>query len=1185
MMHPIADDELLKDVPLISGYRVLDPGVLLEKLGEGGMGAVYRGKHTRLLKDVAVKVLKGIIGGDPQSVARFRREAIVTAELDHPALVRVLDVQYRYGLHYIVMEFVDGETLETRITRRGPLSPAQTAAVALGVSAGLAAAHARTVIHRDIKPSNIMLTRSGEVKLADLGIAKSSSGTTASTLTTMEGALVGTPQYMAPELFDSPLRASARSDLYALGATMHYMLTGHHPFSGMSVREIIRAVDSQGLPDVRNSRADVPAALAEIIRRATMISPDQRYASVQELTDDLRRFLASTPEGTPSLADETAVPATVPDTQPLLTPTREELNRIRDELERLSLAESATAPTRRVDPRAAGRDAATLTPYPAETLAGETIPPTRVLAHTRPPKALIALSVTLLLAGAAFGTYMLVRPMDPSSGPSNNGPGISTPDNINVDPGKTNGRPSPRTPRLPPFVAEGVERGDWRGVVQALAGVQFTEGDAGAALRTEANEVLLAYAAAMAGEPGWTGGPVSRSLPLVRESLVTLKDTLPVAAELLAHLLALDALEPLWAASPPRHADALALAARLVADSPRTRPLALRTTADVTDRAERAMLDPETDRSVSDRIIDAEPIVLELARAGDATAQSLTRFWSTLRSIAALRSQNSATATAEAIARYSDMLQLSERYRRFTVVSAQTHLATLIQHVGQAADTAVLDAIEASDSAISVLRRLGELGVAGAPDLLRLTESWKSVKAPIAEGRTGDALNTVQAVLQRLTDTDARRAAARLAGPSVIPLADRLRRPGEEGVRALDEVLRLKGVLTALGAAGEPSARTLAELAASVEALADTGNLGPWLSNAATTCARFRATAPAVITRVESLLAQELPKLNVAWAGSRAPSALATLRDALPSLVMLADNSVGSAAELRNFMARRSEIIAAGTQWPRVIAALSQMHAECPRLSGAVTAEADDALRRFMEVDPTLTRVWFADQCPRAARVDRLVDLLLPMAEQGSVVAALLVTESLLMYSPEGGRMVWRGGGPDAQQRLLQVMRRLTALDPLPRDRSAYSEWIARLNVYMGDYEQFLSRQPWEGAHPAIEHYTRAVRLSRSGRSEAAADAIAGHANLFQRHHIESSQNPAARSPDPAVPSSASRERALTIVFQDQGLNSPRLTAMRGLCQLAKEDTAAQGVQSLRTALRAGWIPARFFLRQINTPE
>ncbi len=1176
MMHPIADDELLKDVPLISGYRVLDPGVLLEKLGEGGMGAVYRGKHTRLLKDVAVKVLKGVIGGDPQSVARFRREAIVTAELDHPALVRVLDVQYRYGLHYIVMEFVDGETLETRITRRGPLSPAQTAAVALGVTAGLAAAHARTVIHRDIKPSNIMLTRSGEVKLADLGIAKSSSGATASTLTTMEGALVGTPQYMAPELFDSPLRASARSDLYALGATMHYMLTGHHPFSGMSVREIIRAVDTQGLPDVRISRADVPAALAEVIRRATMISPEQRYASVQELTDDLRRFLASTPEGSPSLADETAVPSTVPDTQPLLTPTREELNRIRDELERLSLAESAAAPTRRVDPRAGGRDAASLTPYPAETLAAETIPPTRVLAHTRPtrpPKTLIALSVTLLLAGAAFGTYMLVRPMSSTSGPATNGPG------------KTNDRPSPRTPSLPPFVAEGVERGDWRGVVQALAGVQFTEDDAGAALRTEANDVLLAYAAAMAGEPGWTGGPVSRSLPLVRESLVTLKDTLPVAAELLAHLLALDALEPLWAASPPRHAEALALAAKLVADSPRTRPLALRTTADVTDRAERAMLDPETDRSTSDRIIDAEPIVLELARAGDATAQSLTRFWSTLRSIASLRSQSSATAAADAIARYSELLQLSDRYRRFTVVSAQAHIVSLIQHVGQAADTPVLDAIETSEGATNALRRLSELGVAGAPDLLRLTETWKSVKAATAEGRTGDALNTVQAVLQRLPETDARRAAARLAGPAVAPLADRLRRPGEDGDRALDEVIRLKGVLTALGTAGEPAARTLTELAGSVEALADTGNLGPWLSNAASACTLFRATAPAVITRVESLLAQELPKFNVAWAASRAPSVLATLRDALPSLVMLADSGVGSAVELRHFLTRRNEIIAAGTQWPRVIAALSQMHAECPRLSGAVTAEADDALRRFMEVDPTLTRVWFAEQCPRAARVDRLVDLLLPMAEQGSVVAALLVTESLLMYSPEGGRMVWRGGGPDAQQRILQIIRRLTALDPLSRDRSAYSEWIARLNVYMGDYEQFLSRQPWEGAHPAIEHYTRAVRLSRSGRSEAAADAIAGHANLFQRHHIESAQNPAARSPDPAVPSSASRERALTIAFQDQGLNSPRLTAMRGLCQLAKEDTAAQGVQSLRAALRAGWIPARFFLRQINAPE
>lgn len=305
MGTPAANDELLEHAPLILGFRVLEPCVLCEKLGQGGMGAVYRGYHLNLDVEVAVKCL-AFTGESGSHVNRFQREAAVAAKINATNLIRVYDVRYAHGLHYIVMELVDGESAADRVHRKGRLPVPEACAIALHAARGLAAAHAAGVIHRDIKPANILISKKGEVRVADLGIARADNpGTGLQTLVTDTRLVIGTPQYMPPEQFRGASKCTHRSDIYSLGAALWMMLVGQDPFSGLDFEGVEDAVIREGLADPRTLRNEIAEAVARIVLKATSRDAQDRFESAEAMARELEKYLA-TVNGPPSLADSMA---------------------------------------------------------------------------------------------------------------------------------------------------------------------------------------------------------------------------------------------------------------------------------------------------------------------------------------------------------------------------------------------------------------------------------------------------------------------------------------------------------------------------------------------------------------------------------------------------------------------------------------------------------------------------------------------------------------------------------------------------------------------------------------------------------------------------------------------------------------------------------------------------------------
>ena len=229
--------------------QMLGPYRVLEKLGEGGMGEVYKARDTRLDRTVAIKVLPTQVTADPDRRARFEREAKTIAGLTHPHICTLYDVGEQDGVTFLVMEHIVGETLAARLSK-GALPLVQSLTIATEIAEALSAAHRQGVIHRDLKPANVMLTKAG-AKLLDFGLAKltghgeqpaaayTSSGTPTEAATlTGQGVIVGTLQYMAPEQLEG--RAlDARTDLWALGAILYEMLTGKRAFEGESQVSLI----------------------------------------------------------------------------------------------------------------------------------------------------------------------------------------------------------------------------------------------------------------------------------------------------------------------------------------------------------------------------------------------------------------------------------------------------------------------------------------------------------------------------------------------------------------------------------------------------------------------------------------------------------------------------------------------------------------------------------------------------------------------------------------------------------------------------------------------------------------------------------------------------------------------------------------------------------------------------------
>lgn len=267
---------------------------LLEVLGQGGMGAVYRAEHTRLKRTVALKVLARGRTSDPQAVARFEREMEAVGRLDDPRIVRALDAGEYDGIHYLVMEYVDGIDLAVLARQMGRLAIADACEVTRQAALGLQRVYEAGLVHRDLKPSNLMLTRSGRIKILDLGLALLR-GESSDREMTEAGQAIGTVDYMAPEQVTDSHSVDIRADVYSLGCTLYRLLTGRAPFAADGPRpmpEAIMAHVRDPVPPIESHRPEVPEGLATIICRMLAKSPADRFATPVELADALRPFAA-----------------------------------------------------------------------------------------------------------------------------------------------------------------------------------------------------------------------------------------------------------------------------------------------------------------------------------------------------------------------------------------------------------------------------------------------------------------------------------------------------------------------------------------------------------------------------------------------------------------------------------------------------------------------------------------------------------------------------------------------------------------------------------------------------------------------------------------------------------------------------------------------------------------------------
>lgn len=252
---------------------------LLKKLGEGGMGTVYLAVHTQLEKHVAIKLLRGDLGRDATAIQRFRREIKAIGRFEHDHVVRALDAGKFNGSYFLVMEFIDGADLSHLSRRCSPLQISDVCEIIRQAALGLAHAHQLGLIHRDIKPSNLMLTRSGRVKLLDLGLAQLHQPYSQNTALTTDGQMVGTFRYMAPEQLQDSRTIDATCDVYSLGVTLCELLCGELPASGIASEVCLSAL--------KNDRSDVPEELTHLIGSMTSSEPLQRIQKASEVAERL----------------------------------------------------------------------------------------------------------------------------------------------------------------------------------------------------------------------------------------------------------------------------------------------------------------------------------------------------------------------------------------------------------------------------------------------------------------------------------------------------------------------------------------------------------------------------------------------------------------------------------------------------------------------------------------------------------------------------------------------------------------------------------------------------------------------------------------------------------------------------------------------------------------------------------
>src|SRR5579862_3626700 len=270
---------------------------VLEKIGVGGMGEVFRARDERLGRDVALKFIRPASSDNPDHLRRFEQEARAAAALNHPNIVAIYDVGFEGTTPYIVSELLQGKTLRQRLAE-GPISLQQASALALQVAQGLAAAHERHIVHRDLKPENLFITEDDRIKILDFGVAKlqappgENRGIETLTTVTKSGAVVGTVAYMSPEqLRGKPV--DHRSDIFSFGAIFYEMLTGRRAFKGETEVDTMTAVLREEPAAASLDQAAVPSAYQDILKHCLEKEPEDRFQSAKDLAFALQTLTGS----------------------------------------------------------------------------------------------------------------------------------------------------------------------------------------------------------------------------------------------------------------------------------------------------------------------------------------------------------------------------------------------------------------------------------------------------------------------------------------------------------------------------------------------------------------------------------------------------------------------------------------------------------------------------------------------------------------------------------------------------------------------------------------------------------------------------------------------------------------------------------------------------------------------------
>jgi CheY-like chemotaxis protein len=292
---------------------------ILDRLGAGGMGTVFKARHRRMKRVVALKVLSAELCKNESFVRRFQREVETIARLGHPNVVMAYDADEAEVGHFLVMEFVSGRDLSSLVAKNGPMSPALAVDCVIQAARGLAYAHGQGVIHRDIKPANLLRDDAGVVKVTDMGLARLNGGEPESSAVrglTQTGWVLGTADYMAPEQAVDSTTVDGRADVYSLGATLYFLLTGEPPYNGKSSMAILLKHRDDPIPALRVKRPDVPPELEAVFRKMMAKEPEDRYQSMDEVIAALEPLAARLGPAAPPTAAASPAAANPPAGQP-----------------------------------------------------------------------------------------------------------------------------------------------------------------------------------------------------------------------------------------------------------------------------------------------------------------------------------------------------------------------------------------------------------------------------------------------------------------------------------------------------------------------------------------------------------------------------------------------------------------------------------------------------------------------------------------------------------------------------------------------------------------------------------------------------------------------------------------------------------------------------------------------------